>query len=292
MKKLAFLAVAAFLFSGCVKNNPDPAWLEVSEWTLENNSSISDSQEGELVHNFTDAWVYIDGELIGVFEVPFKVPVLVSGEHQIKLYPTVRNNGIASTKKIYPFVEPYIITANLVQNQTLSIDPTTMYKDNVSITLWDFEDGTNVGFDSTPESTTAIAISSDPSIIQATNGGGFGRVNMDSNNDFWQATSSQDFTDLPQSGAEVYLELDYHNTVAVVTGVLALEPSNVVSNPNVQLNSQDPSEVKWKRIYIDLKTIISGSIDANAFRMSYEAYLPDSLTTGQINLDNIKLVHF
>ncbi len=289
MKKLTLFLFVSLLFAGCVKNNPDPSWLEVNEWTLENNISIT---EGELVHDFSDAWVYVDDKLIGVFEVPFKIPLLLSGNSKITLYPTVRNNGISATKKIYPFVEPYIIEANLVQNQTLTINPTTKYYSQTTFRIWDFEDGGNIGFESTPQTTTTIFQSNDPTIIQPFNGNFFGRVNLDETSNFWQQISSNFFNDLPQGGAEVYLELNYHNTVPVVTGVLALEPTTVVSNPNVQLNGQNASEVVWKKIYIDLKTIVSGSIDANAFQLSYDAVLPDTLTSGQINLDNIKLVHF
>ncbi len=286
MRKLALLALIAVVLSGCVKNNPDPSWLEVNEWTLQDVIGLD---ERELVHDFSDAWVYVDDKLIGVFEVPFKIPLLLEGNSKITLYPTIRNNGISATKKVYPFVEPYTITAELVQNQTLTIDPTTRYYAQTQFTHWDFE-GPSSGFDHTPESIAILGTSNDPAIIQATNGNKFGRVSLDETYYYWQSFTQS--VQLPQGGAEVYLELDYHNTVDVVTGVLALEPNDVVSNINVQLNAQDPATVQWKKIYIDLKTIVSGSTSANGFQMSYEALLPDSLTTGQINLDNIKLVHF
>jgi len=286
MRNLALLTLVATILAGCVKNNPDPSWLEVTAWTLEDTIGLDDR---ELTHDFSDAWVYVDDKLIGVFEVPFKIPLLLSGESKITLYPTIRNNGISAVKKIYPFVQPYTINATLVQNQTLTINPTTKYYPNTQFTHWDFE-GPSSGFDHTPESIAFLGTSNDSAIMQWFNGNKFGRVDMDATFYYWQAFTQA--VQIPQSGAEVYLELNYHNTVDVVTGVLALESSNVVSNVNVQLNRQDPNEVVWKKIYIDLKTIVSGSTSANAFQMSYEALLPDSLSAGQINLDNIKLVHF
>lgn len=291
MKKLGIISFAVLILTGCVKNNPDPAWLEVNAWTLEQNSSLA-GDEGVLEHNFTDAWVYVDDKLVGVFEVPFKIPILESGTNKkITLYPTIKNNGISSTKKIYPFVEPMVVYGDLVQNQTLTINPTTKYYSQSKFFIWDFED-TSTGIDATPSSTTSISFSNDPTILTSNNGSYFGRVNLTDTDDFWQAVTTQSFSDIPQEGAEVYMEVSYHNTVSIITGVLALESSNVVSNPNVQLNDQDAAEVEWKKIYIDLKTIISGSVNANAFQFSFEGMLPDSLSTGQINLDNIKLVHF
>lgn len=289
MKKLLLFAVIGLLASSCVKNNPDPSWLEVTEWTLEANGL--NNVEGELTHNFTDAWVYVDNKLIGVFEVPFKIPLLLSGNSEIKLYPTVHNNGISATKKIYPFVEPYIIDAELVKNQTLTINPVTKYYTQTQFQIWDFEDGGNIGFEETPQSLAHISQSNDPAIKQWFNGNQFGRIDLDGTNYYWQASTNINMT-LPQNGAEVYLEVDYHNTSNIVTGVIAFESSNVVSNINVQMNAQDPSTVEWKKIYIDMKTIVSGSVNANYFRNSFEAILPDTLSTGQINIDNIKVVHF
>ena len=102
MRTIFSLLLVGFLFSSCLKNNPDPSWLEVNAWTLEANSSAS-MYQGELTHNFTDAWVYIDDKIIGVFEVPFKIPLLLKGNVNIKIYPAIKNNGISATKKLFTF---------------------------------------------------------------------------------------------------------------------------------------------------------------------------------------------
>lgn len=290
MRKLAILALVATAFFGCVQNNPDPAWLEVTEWTLESNA-INVNNEGELTHNFSDAWVYIDNKLIGVFEIPFKIPVLVSGESEITLYPTIKDNGISATKRIYPFVDPYIITANLVQNQTLTINPVTQYKNNIQINLWDFEDPNNDLEEGGNSSVTSF-VDNDPAIIGANNGSGYLTANFTDLEPQWQATNAGGPVVLPKQGSEVYLEIDYHNTIGLITGVVAIEPGAATGNVNVILNPQDPNEVKWKKIYIDLSTIVSGYPSATGYYMSYDAILPDSLSSAQINLDNIKLIRF
>ena len=68
----------------------------------------------------------------------------------------------------------------------------------------------------------------------------------------------------------------------------------VTQNPNVQFNGQDPDSVtvEWKKIYIDMTTIVSGSPTADFFRNSFEAILPSGKTQAIINIDNIKVVHF
>ena len=124
MKLFTLLLPLIFLLSTCIKNNPDPSWLIVNDWTLLPNSNYAGS-EGELTDNITDAWVYVNDELIGVFEVPFKIPILKTGTVDIKVFPAIKNNGISSTKKVYPFLVEYQTTGVLVANNSLTINPTT-----------------------------------------------------------------------------------------------------------------------------------------------------------------------
>jgi hypothetical protein len=284
MKSLIGIISSVFLLAGCVKNNPDPSWLEVTEWTLIENPDLINI-EGELSHNFSDAWVYVNDKVIGVFEVPFKIPILVSGTCNIKLYPTVRNNGIAATKKIYPFVDKYELTAELIQNKTLKIAPVTKYNSYTEFWIEDFEDAA-IEINTDPISADTMLVGTDPLIMKWNR---YGISTLDATDTSWIAYTSQELA-LPK-GQEVYLELDYYNTNALVTGVLALS-NPYKNNIHVQLNAQDPSSVKWKKIYIDLKEIVSNSAGANSFLMSFQAALDEGDSEGFIVLDNIKVIHF
>ena len=286
-KFLSILLALLLLFSSCIKNNEDPSWISVDEWTLLEN--LNGNPAGELTHNITDAWVFIDNELIGVFEVPFKIPVLKKGNVDIQIYPTILNNGISATKKRYDFLKAYELNTDLVQNDTLFITPTTQYKDNVQFTILDFEDA-NTGFEDSPSSLANLSTSSDPTIIQPFNGNQFGRVTLTESLFNWISATNLD-KDLPRGGAEVYLEVDYHNTADIVTGLLAINSQGTAQNPNVQMNAQDPSSVVWKKIYIELTTIASGSPSAEYFEHTFEAQLPSGVTSAAINIANIKVVH-
>lgn len=288
MKQLLYFTIFSFILTSCVKNNPDPSWLEVNEWTLLANPELSGS-EGELTTNFTDAWVYVNDEVVGVFEVPFKIPILKSGNVNIKIYPTVRNNGIAATKKIYPFVEVYEVNVDLVKNQTVTLNPTTKYNPYCQFWIEDFEN-TSPNITDDANSTATIHNANDPAILQW--GNAYGEVLLNAIDSTWVAyTSNTGQMSLPK-GQEVYLEIDYYNTNSLVTGVLAISTSSVQNYQNISLNAQDPATVKWKKIYIDLKEIISNSGNANQFSQSFQAQLDAGDTEGVIILDNIKVVYF
>lgn len=274
------------LLSACLKNNPDPAWLEINEWTLLSNPDLI-GVEGELTHNFTEAAVYINDENIGIFEVPFKIPILKSGNVNIKIYPVIKNNGISATKKIYPFVTVFEINETLTENQTLTINPTTKYNSLTNFWIEDFE-GSAIHIDTDPTSKTSMITGNDPIIL--TWGNNYGRVNLDAVDSTWIAYVHDDLN-LPK-GQEVYLELNYYNTNSVTTGLIAIGPNGIIPNPYIRLNSQNSSSVKWKKIYIDLREIVSNSANAAYFKPSFQAYLDNGNTQGEIILDNIKVVHF
>ena len=287
MKAILLFIPLAFLLSTCIKNNPDPAWLEVNDWTLVANANYFGA-EGALTENLTEAWVYVNDDLIGVFEVPFKIPILKSGAVDIKVFPAIKNNGISATKKVYPFLETYQINGVLVANETLTISPTTKYKDNLSFTIEDFED-INTSIVNDPN-TSAASFSLSNNNLQWFNGNFYAKVALNATDSSWIAYTN--WTSYIPKGKEVYLEIDYRNTNNVVTGLIAISPSGTLPNPHITLQTQDASTVVWKKIYLDLREMVSASANGAYFEQSFEAYLDDGLSNTEIEIDNIKLIHF
>ena len=83
----------------------------------------------------------MDGEALGVHELPCVIPVLSEGTHQFIIFPGIKNNGISSTRMRYPFYKTFDITAALTKNDTTEFSPVTYYKDNVTFAFMeDFED--------------------------------------------------------------------------------------------------------------------------------------------------------
>ena len=287
MKVILLFIPLAFLLSTCIKNNPDPAWLAVNDWTLGPNVNYFGA-EGALTENLTEAWVYVNDDLIGVFEVPFKIPILKSGAVDIKVFPAIKNNGISATKKVYPFLETYQINAVLVANETLTISPTTKYKDNLFFTIEDFEDiNTNIVND---PNTSAASFSLSNNNLQWFNGNFYAKVALNATDSTWIAYTN--WASYIPKGIEVYLEIDYRNSNSVTTGLLAISPSGTLPNTHIRLNAQKSLPVVWKKIYLDLREMVSASANGAYFEQSFEAYLEDGLSNTEIEIDNIKLIHF
>ena len=194
------------------------------------------------------------------------------------------NNGISATKKIYPFVEAYLLYADLVQNETLVINPVTKYSSSTQFWIEDFEGAT----DSVDEGNPSPA-----SLIKETDSNGsnsYGRVLLNASQNEWNAYTNQALSF--STGSEVYLEIDYYTTNRVTTGVIAIKSDDTrETHINVSLNPQDGSSVVWKKIYIELSEII-GLSEAESFLQTFQATLDAGDTEGLIYIDNIKVVHF
>ncbi len=288
MKYLYFFVLLSFGLSSCVKNNPLPVWFEINNWTLNANPN-PDTPTGELTNNFSDVWVYVDGKVIGVFELPCKIPVLVSGNCKVTLYPAIKNNGIASTKKIYPFLEPFETTLDLAEGETYTFNPTTRYYSNTKFWIEDFES-------STIKFVKDVSVSSPNLDLEVeTNSaigpwGSYGHLSLNTTDSLWVGVTDQML--LPKSGAEVYLEFDYKNTNSILTGMLEMQVGGTIVDHGGYTASRQKSDVKWKKIYIDLKEVVSNTPNAFFYKQYLRTLLDPGVNSSEVYIDNIKVVHF
>lgn len=277
------------LLSACVKNNPDPSWLQVNSWTLQANASLN-GEEGALTHNITDAWVYIDDKLIGVFEVPFKIPVLKEGSCNIRIYPTIRINGISSTKMKNEHMLPFEINATLVKNQTLTLNPVTQYVDGVSFWVEDFED-ININLIDDPNTSSAhLNLANDS--LQWFNGNYYAKVNLTAQDSMWIAYTSQDQQLTIPKGKQAVLELDYCNSVVFSNYLLFVNANGITENPMISMNKSPLSALRWKKIYILLSEVIGYGPNNTNYVQALKAFYDSTVSNNIILIDNLKVVYF
>jgi len=286
MKDTALLIALVLLLFSCGKDVEAPAYLEVKGFTLEAAVNPTNNH-GELTHNFSDAWVYIDGDLLGVFELPCRLPLNDEGYKKITVIPGIRNNGISATKMRYPFVEQHIEYTTLVRNETVIIEPKTRYYADLFFWIEDFEDAA-VKIDNSIYSKATLEKGNDPEILQYGNYYGLVKLNATSDS-IWDAVTSE-LWNIPK-GRPVYVEIDYYNTNSVLTGLKAVGPQGFNANPFILLNAQKPNEIVWKKIYIDFREIVGYSVNFNQFQLMLTAVLSETTEDRFVCLDNIKLIY-
>lgn len=281
MRNLLIICGAFWILSGCYKNIPDPSWIEIKPFSVVANPLIS---EGELSMNaFTNGWVYINDKFIGVFELPCKIPVNLSGNSTVRVYPTILNNGISATKKNYPFTKAYEEFVVLKQNDTTVIQPVTSYLDGTNFNIEDFQGGANK-FSAGNNTTTNLLIDTD-------GGNSYGRVYLTSEAPFWSAYMSSAGDDEPfifSIGTQVYLEFECKNDQPFsTTFIYGKQDGTINEQNNVRISAVNPN---WKKVYIELTEIIMNS-NASYFWFGFRCQLPEGQSDATILIDNVKIVY-
>jgi len=270
MKKITYL-VALLIISACQKeenSNTIPAYLKIDAITLDENNTTT---------NITDAWVYINDQLQGVYELPATFPVLKNDIQTLRIKAGIKLNGIASSRIAYPFYASFIDTAVLfTPNQTITVNPTVSYLDSLDFWLEDFETGLSLDTDSLSFS------------IENFNGidNKYGKITLQ---DFMLLSEITTFElpYLPQAGAPVFLELDYKCNTEFLVGVYVNFPQSVLQKDLLWINPKDD----WNKIYINLTSTISEGVGAESFKVFIGMKRDFSLDKNEVYFDNLKVVY-
>ena len=218
LKKVLPLLMVAIFVASCSKdkfNAQIPSYLHIEAIDL-----VTESFEGSSSNKITDAWITMDGNVLGAFELPCVVPILAEGEYEFRISSGIKVNGISATRIIYPFYDvcdlflksnnTYQLSddnyINLIKDSTIIIKATTKYTENTDfLFIEDFEDAGTVLEMSEQSDTILIKTNIDSLVFE---GYGSGEVHLDSVNDFFELISSE-FRPISSIYNATILELNY-----------------------------------------------------------------------------------
>jgi len=278
-----FIVVVIGLFTSCEVFNPEeqiPSYIHIDKIDLNTTS-----EQGSNSSKITDAWVYVDDQLVGAYELPVTLPVLFSGTHTVVIKPGIKVNGISATRAVYPFYKPYTASINLFPDSIITINPTLTYN-TYTVFEWKeaFEDG-GISIDKTLFSDTTIDKTSD--ITKVFEGSYSGVVHLDATHEFFQGVSLNSLI-LPTGDAPVFLELNYKTDALIKVGLYANSSSSVMKLDVLYINKS----ANWNKIYINLNSAIARATNNPFdFQVCIEMQKDTDASSAEILFDNIKLVH-
>ncbi len=266
---------------------PIPAYLKIEPFSV-------DATGGAAWQKITEAWVYAGNEFLGGYSLPALVPVLAEGNVDLQIFPGVRENGQTATPGLYPFLDRFESTVSLTAGQTTVVQPATRYTAS-AIFPWQ-EDRTTFDLNSLVlenrdgDTATAYRISAD---------GAFeGRsVNMqvDTAHRLIEI-ATEPVENLPNTGDRpVWLELHYRNNIPFELWLLGSQGSN--TNELSQAIFQFAPSEQWNKIYFNLTDYLV-NLQQTQHRLFFRVLLPVDNSgkplqaSGEVYLDNIRLVHF
>lgn len=283
----AVLALSLMIFS-CQKGSEE----DIPSLISLNHISLNPEGQGTSSQKITDAWIYVDEEFIGAFELPFtKVPILNAGKHQLKIYAGIKMNGIASTRVPYSFYSPVILKeVNLVRDSTLDLGNLTVkYSSSTVFALQEDFEQSAISLDSTARSLYKLQRTTDPSLVFHLNGeynSASGMVLVPSDTGIFECVTHDEY-DVPAYSKDVFLELNYKTNNAVTVGIFVNTSMQTIQEPIIVLNPN----TEWNKIYINLTAALANHQDAITFKVFFGITKNSDVAEAQFLVDNIKLVH-
>ncbi len=286
-KIVVFLLITVFLVS-CNKFTEDsgvPSFIHIDKIKL--NAGVGEGTDSAYI---ADAWIYIDDDFIGAYELPATFPILKTGARKLIVKPGIILNGISATRTINPFFEDISLNVNLVADSVLHFSTlTTSYIPEANFP-WnavgqeDFEQG-GISIDTLTASSAWI----EKSKLDVYEGDFSGYCHLNQTNDYLMVTCISDFS-LPSSSNVVILELNCRNTASILEVGLYLNLSGgtVLQKQHLYINPGD----SWKKLYVNFTDLISQYNSANSFKIYFSSSLSSDVSEADIFIDNIKLVTY
>ena len=278
MKHLLLLLISSLVLYSCEKvsvNDGIPSYISIPSFEVS-----TEPNQGSSSHSITDAWVYFDNNLQGVYPLPASFPVLLEGNQNISIKAGIKNNGIAATRTNYPFYDYYRKEIVLKKDSITLINPIVLYAENAQFHIIDFESGSKV-FEETTNSDTSFIANND-TILEGNSGG----VHLASPHLTFEIATEE--VPLPKVGTPIYVELNYKCNTTFQVGVFANYPQTVTSTSILTINPK----LEWNKIYIDLTSTILNTNDADSHTVfiSMERDI-NSTEMAELYLDNFKIVY-
>ena len=278
----AFLVLAVFsvVFASCRKfegSQTIPAYIHIESIVVD---SLTDYfTYGATTSKITDAWVYVDDDPIGCFELPATFPVLKHGPHKVTVYGGIMSNGIAAARASYPFYKPQIYESlNLVEDSIINLQPVLNY--------YPIGGGVEKGWmeDFETANTLLPVAGSDTSIIRIN-----GSEAWHSPNSFYSGkiVLPPDSLDFTVATADEYsfhtgylqycmVEMDYNCNDAFFVGVMYYKNYQLVKHPLLRIQPTDTINdmpQRWNKIYVNIGPIMNENVTASYFKIYFTSDL-------------------
>lgn len=261
---------------------------------------------GANTHKITDAWVHVDDQLIGVYELPATFPVLKKGRHKVAIYGGIMVDGRSPARDRYPFYKPVIFQdVNLVEDSIVKLNPVVNYYPigegtNVAW-IEDFENANTMMSDATSD--TSLFRISGSEAWHSSNSFWSGKVELPSDSlDFCISTIEEFEFYKDMDGVYCLLEMDYNCNDTFFVGMQYYSDYELVSRPLVKITPTDKNHEKpqkWNKIYINIGPKINEDDKISYFKIYFTSDLTTKYDLGYhpINepryyyFDNLKLLY-
>lgn len=281
-KLILILIVVYFVIcNGCNIINPAeivPTYFHIDSFQVTTNieySSISYS------HKIPNVWVYYNGNVVGVYDLPATFPIMAKGNGTLSISPGIQVDGLSSELKVYPFYTVDTLNFDAQPGKTIQHNPKVTYYNKLNFRT--LMDQYNLGFEQNG-GTTGIAFVSDVNLEFEPPKKCAGII-LNTVNDSSIVCTTKTF---PIPSGPAFIEFNYYSTVPFYLGLQAF--TNGATSEPYYLTGVYPNN-GWGKFYLDVGSF-NAKYQGNLYKLYIKAAVPAGQSNGRLLLDNIELVSF
>lgn len=282
LKYIPLIILFMALFNSCKQKAGEPSYLKVENFIVTTNTLT----QGTSVQSISEAYVYIDDQIAGVYHLPAIVPLNISGIHKVKIGVAVIENAIASNMRYaYTYLNAFDTVIDFKVNGTATVKPITSYRTTVKFAMIeDFENPLPLIAKTSYNTIDTLLRDSLPQ--DNLEPGHCAFFNIDGYKVMEYATRNS-YTLPSSTESETFVEINYKSELPLAIGLYIEEPTKIIKTGVVTLNQKS----EWSKAYINLTTVVSAKPPGTTFRLFISSYNADG-TVKKVFVDNIKLIHF
>lgn len=299
MKRLLIFGIITCALFGCKKFDPDetiPAFIKIDNVKIKTSSEQGSNNPSGI----KDVWVYVNEEMLGVFELPADIPVLKSGDCNIKVFAGIKNNGISSEGERYVFLNAFETTSTLIPEQTITLEPEFTYVSSANFWVENFE-GPGIKVNTTRNSDVSLQLTTNPNEVFENSQSGY--AEFDSNNLLFEIQTDEPAFNNFNLGSTIYLEMDYSFKGRIdsssyynplIVGVFSRKSGELVDTQNAYLTLFPSTEgdILWNKIYVNLTEVIrplTPTEDLDVYIGIRKA--SNNIVNPKLFIDNLKIIY-
>lgn len=272
---------ATVALASCNKFNGSqtvPSYIHIDSITLDPSTDYA--SYGAATSNFSDAWVYVNDQIVGCFELPATFPVLAKGKCKVTVSPGIKIDGRRGSRSNYLFCKAkeyhdMTLTEGMIDTINTVVE---YYERDILQIGWreDFETGSSLvplaDSDTTPIRVSgAEAWRSEHSFYSA-------KVALppDSLDFYLSSAEEMTFHNSFNDQTPCMLEMDYKCNDTFFVGLLYQKSNTIVRWPLVKVLPTDKQHAlpqRWNKIYINFSGVMKREASASYFKLYFTSDL-------------------
>lgn len=282
---LVIFASASFYFTSCQEKSQAkiPAWLQIDSVGMITNYLA----QGTAYQNFKDVWVYVDGNLLGGFELPFLIPVLTFGKVPLLLRPGIFVNGFSGLRAQYSAVRLLSLTRTFKADSVTTVFPVFSYDSLITFPFLEDFESAGIQFTFSPGSAVGMVRLSGPGVGYFSNS--CGHIVLSSGSALTGQAETVNAIFLPKGGRPKFMELHYRCNTPVDVLLICLSSSGLRTEKYIA--SLKSTNNQWNKAYFTLTPFTDAFLEGNQFKPAFRISRENEHSSVYLDVDNVKVLY-